>query len=202
VEPPSQCVGAIQIWTHCHILSLSAFSWAATTTPLPAAKTSITSSKTTYGSSTTVTTYYLPLLNSQQQQQVKRTMLGVLEVSDWALIDGVTMAINHSVLSPLATPSHNNATTSGVVYMLVLHFPPFNRSVNYDPSINLGLLTAHQTSSSGPNIALIVGTTVGFLVGLSFLVLAIAIFIVVRKLEKAPRSKSISLTHQFYPEDL
>jgi len=131
-------------------LSDLSFPWATASPTI----TNATVLSTTHTSSniTTVMTYYLPLLNPQGGR-----LVGVLEVSDWALVDNVLVAINHSVLSP----SYNNLSAVSSVYKLVLHFPAFNSSLAYDPSLNLGIILAHQASSSGPNTWLIVGVTVG-----------------------------------------
>jgi len=51
------------------------------------------------------------------------------------------------------------------VFKLVLRFPAFNSSLAYDPSLNLGIVVAQHASSGGPTTLLIVGVTVGILVG-------------------------------------
>lgn len=101
----------------------------------------------------TATTYYLPLLNQQQGESV-----ALLEVLDWALVDGVLMAIDHSVI-----PSGNTTTSGGTVYTLILQFPAFDNSIEYDPSLNLGIFVGPQSGSGGgsADLGLIVGAAVG-----------------------------------------
>jgi len=103
-----------------------------------------------YGGSniTTKTTYYLPL--AIQQQHEEGQAVAVLDVLDWALIDGQLVAIEHYVTRMGAS-----------MYTLVLCFPSFNNTLEYDPSVNLGLLMGQQSSSSSPDLGLIIGTTVG-----------------------------------------
>jgi len=138
---------------------------------------------TTHTSSniTTVMTYYLPLLNPQGGR-----LVGVLEVSDWALVDNVLVAINHSVLSP----SYNNLSAVSSVYKLVLHFPAFNSSLAYDPSLNLGIILAHQASSSGPNTWLVVGVTVGISVGVGLVMVGSMAVGIVRSKRRWSKLKS------------
>lgn len=111
-----------------------------------------------------MTTYYLPLINQQLEEQGKPGVVGLLEVLDWALVDGTLMAIEHSV-----SPSSSAAT----VYTLLLHFPAFNSTLEYDPSLNLGLLVGQQSNSGSPDIGLIVGATVGISVAVAILGLVI-----------------------------
>jgi len=92
----------------------------------------------------------------------------MLEVLDWALVDGRLMAIDHSV-----SPSSSSSSPTTAVYTLLLHFPAFNSTLEYDPSLNLGLLVGPQSNSDSPNIGLIVGATVGISVAVAVLGLAI-----------------------------
>jgi len=139
--------------------SLSDLSFSSATAPATITNATVLLSTTagshTSSNITTVTIYYLPLLNPQAGR-----LVGVLEVPDAALVDNVLVAINHSILSP---PSYSNLSAGSSVYKLVLHFPAFNSSLAYDPSLNLGIVVAHQASSGGPTITtwLIVGVTVG-----------------------------------------
>jgi len=140
------------------------------TAPAPITNATVVLSTTagshTSSNITTVTTYYLPLLNQQAGG-----LVGVLKVLDAALVDNVLVAINHSILSP--SSSHNNLSAGGLVYKLVLHFPAFNSSLVYDPSLNLGIVVAHQPSSGGPTTTttwLIVGVTVGISVGVGLVI--------------------------------
>jgi len=163
--------------------------------PLATAPATITNATvrllTTAGSNTssnvtTVTTYYLPLLNLQAGR-----LVGVLEVLDAALVDGVLVAINHSILSP---SSYNNLSAGSSVYKLVLHFPAFNSSLEYDPSLNLGIVVAHQPSSGGPTTTttwLIVGVTVGISVGVGLVIvgsMVVGIAIAKQRLGQKPKS--------------
>jgi len=127
-------------------------------------------------------TYYLPLITLPEESGAP---VGLLEVLDWALVDGRLIAIDHSVL-----PS---SSSSSAGYTLVLLFPPFNSTLEYDPSINLGLLVGQQPSSSSPNLGLIIGTTVG-IGGAAVVVLVIAmVAIVVAKLSRS-KLKSINFS--------
>jgi len=143
---------------------------------------STTAGSHTSSNITTVTTYYLPLLNPQAGG-----LVGVLEVLDAALVDNVLLAINHSI-------SLNNLSTGGLVYKLVLHFPAFNSSLAYDPSLNLGIVVAHQPSSGGPTITttwLIVGVTVGISVGVGLAIvgsMVVGIVLAKRRLGKQLKS--------------
>jgi len=132
--------------------SLSDLSSSSSIAPPNATICSVTSNS----SGITGTTYYLPLIT---QQEEPGTPVGLLQVLDWALVDGRLMAIDYSVL-----PSSSSSSSSSAGYTLVLQFPAFNRTLEYDPSVNLGLLVGQQSGSSsggGPNIGLIVGATVG-----------------------------------------
>jgi hypothetical protein len=122
-----------------------------------------------YGGSniTRMTTYYLPLFNHQQQGEQGQPV-AVLEVLDWAIVDGMFVAINHSVTS-----------VADGRYILVLCFPAFNSTLEYDPSVNLGLLIGHQSTSSSPDLSLIIGTIVGIGGAVVVVVLVIATAIVV-----------------------
>jgi len=137
-----------------------------------------------YGGSniTRMTTYYLPLFNHQQQGEQGQPV-AVLEVLDWAIVDGMLVAINHSVTS-----------VADGRYILVLCFPAFNSTLEYDPSVNLGLLIGHQSTSSSPDLSLIIGTIVG--IGgavVVVVVLVIATAIVVAIVAK-PSTSSSKLT--------
>jgi len=149
--------------------SLSDLSFSLATAPATITNATVRLSTTagshTSSNITTVTTYYLPLLNPQAER-----LVGVLEVPDAALVDDVLVAINHSILSP---SSYNNLSAGGLVYKLVLRFPAFNSSLAYDPSLNLGVVVAHQASSGGPTTIttwLIVGVTVGISVGVGLVI--------------------------------
>jgi len=132
---------------------------------------------------TTVTTYYLPLLNPQAGR-----LLGVLEVLDAALVDDVLVAINHSILSP----SYNNLSSGGLVYKLVLHFPAFNSSLKYDPSLNLGIIVAHQASTT-TTTWFIVGGSVGISAGLGLVIVgSMVVGIVIAKWRLGKQLKSVN----------
>jgi len=101
------------------------------------------------------------------------------------------VAIHHSILSP----SYNNLSLGGLVYKLVLRFPAFNSSLRYDPSLNLGIVVAHQASSGGPTITtwLIVGVTVGIPVGVwLFIVGSMVVGIVIAKQQLPKEPKSVN----------
>jgi len=76
-------------------LSLSDLSFPSATAPATITNATVLSTTHTSSNITTLTTYYLPLLNPQDGR-----LVGVLEVFDWALVDDVLVAINHSILSP------------------------------------------------------------------------------------------------------
>jgi FlaG/FlaF family flagellin (archaellin) len=82
-----------------------------------------------------------------------------VQVFDVALVDGQLVGINHSVV--LASSSSNS---SSLAYDLVLWFPPFARSLEYDPSIGLGTLVGSNGRDGGgtssDNTAVIVGVAV------------------------------------------
>jgi len=166
--------------------SLSDLSFSTTAKAPSAAANSITHFTTVpYGGSniTRMTTYYLPLLNQQHDEQGQP--VAVLEVLDWAIVDGAFTTINHSI-----APAHTLSTTNGtLVYTLVLHFPAFNNTLEYDPSMNLAHLLGQQSSSSSPDLGLIIGATVGIggaivFVGL-VIVTAIVVVIVLAKLQQS-----------------
>jgi len=95
-----------------------------------------------------MTTYWVPSGYTDVAVEV--------QVFDVALVDGVLLAINHSVVAASNGPS--------AAYDLVLSFPPFTRSLEYDPSIGLGALLGASKGdgggSSSDNTAVIVGVAV------------------------------------------
>ena len=95
-----------------------------------------------------MTTYWVPSGYTDVAVEV--------QVFDVALVDGILRAINHSVVAASNGPS--------AAYDLVLSFPPFTRSLEYDPSIGLGALLGASKGdgggSSSDNTAVIVGVAV------------------------------------------
>lgn len=57
-------------------------------------------------------------------------------------------AIDHNVLV-VVVESHNNNNNGPSSCELMLTFPPFRRSLEYDPSISLGLLLGHDSNEGG-----------------------------------------------------
>jgi FlaG/FlaF family flagellin (archaellin) len=96
-----------------------------------------------------MTTYWVP-------SGVANVVVEV-QVFDVALVDGQLVAINHSVV--LA-----DAAGGSTAYDLMLWFPPFARSLEYDPSIGLGTLVGSNGRDGGgtssDNTAVIVGVAV------------------------------------------
>jgi hypothetical protein len=98
-----------------------------------------------------MTTYWVPSGYTDVAVEV--------QVFDVALVDGILLAINHSVVA-----ASNVGGSPSAAYDLVLSFPPFARSLEYDPSIGLGALLGASKGdgggSSSDNTAVIVGVAV------------------------------------------
>lgn len=99
------------------------------------------------------TTFYIPLLSSSSGGGEES--VAVLQVFRAAIVDGILQPIGYHLIS--------NPQANGTNYLLVLEFPPFTRSLDYDPIVSLGSLinTGEGSSGGGDNTGLIVGVTVG-----------------------------------------
>jgi hypothetical protein len=97
-----------------------------------------------------VTTYWLPLVTTDlslaaagSSSSGTQTLVAKVEVFDVAIVDDVVVPlIGHSIV--------RSASTGG--YVLSVTFPPIERSLRYDPTLNLGLLVgdaSKKSSSSG-----------------------------------------------------
>ena len=93
-----------------------------------------------------MTTFFLPLASSS---------LASIELFDVALVDGSLEAIEHNI-SVVGTTSENGS----LAYELELTFPAFERSLFYDPSLNLGVLVSGGKSGGSDNTALVVAVAV------------------------------------------
>jgi hypothetical protein len=96
-----------------------------------------------------MTTYLVPLADASAVSVV----VAQVQVFDVALVDGSFARINHSI------GMGENGT-----YKLVLVFPPFERTLSYDPSLSLGILLGSRSGDGngggGDNTALIVAVAV------------------------------------------
>ena len=93
-------------------------------------------------SDNTSTTYYLPLAG--------KTQVAVLENLNEAVIDGVLASVGHSLILLTTNSSGGGGGGGGgttTVYSLVLQFPPFSSSIDYDPLLNMGTLFGQQHES-------------------------------------------------------
>lgn len=107
------------------------------------------------------TIYYLPLGSSA-------SLVAQVEVFNYAVVDGdQQVAIDHSVsISPEAA------------WVLHLGFPPFNRSLYYDPVVGLATLVSKSGSGgSGSDLGLIVGTAVGVSAAVCIVMTALIIIV-------------------------
>lgn len=109
-----------------------------------------------------MTTYFLPSSSSVVGAVVSIVVFNV------ALIDGSYRKIEHDVL-PLAL---NQSTDGEVDYELELRFPPFDRTLFYDPNLSMGEVLGKDISSSSADVGLIVGVVVA-VSGAIILVLAV-----------------------------
>jgi hypothetical protein len=99
-----------------------------------------------------MTTYLFALRSSSAS-----SLMAKVVVFDVAVVDGVlTPLLGHDVALSNETGSSD--------YVLVLHFPSFNRSLFYDPSLGLGQLIGAKKESSytggGSSSLLLVGAAV------------------------------------------
>lgn len=134
-----------------------------------------------------MTTYLAPLGTSSGPSE----QLVVIEVQvlDLALADGLALPINHSISSVTLPDSNTTA------YELTLAFPPFDRTLEYDPSIGLGTLVQGGSGGSGSsNLGVIIGVSVAVPVALLgvLLVVAVAILIGWRRKGRINTSKMVS----------
>jgi hypothetical protein len=106
--------------------------------------------------------------------QLDESAVVEVELFDVAFIDGQLTLINHSIVL-IETAGADNGTAEWS-YALELHFPAFNQSVYYDPSLGLGVLLTGSSKSgdSSDNTALIIATAVAIPVAV-VLVLAVII---------------------------
>lgn len=157
-----------------------------TTEMAPTITSSSASINITSGPSATVTnatTYVLPLFtftSPSSSSSNKQTATAQVDVFDVALIDGSLVPINHSIVVVPPPPTNaSSSQTSSVAeqYVLELRFPGFNESVEYDPSIGLGVIVGGDGSSSSSagsdNVALIVATAVVIPVAVAVVVVVI-----------------------------
>jgi len=126
---------------------------------------------------TRMTSYYLPL---------STTIVAQLQVFDVALLDGALVPIEHRVklvTTPAQTPpALRRAVASEVVeetaaYVLELTFPPFNRSLYYDPSLGLGVLLGAPGGKGGGDDsgALVIGVAVAVPLAILFVLAVVGV---------------------------
>lgn len=116
-----------------------------------------------------MTTYFLPFVTLPSSSSSPRRLLAKVEVFDAALVDGVSVSLQHDVV---VTPNTNGSAE----YVLVLEFAAFSSSLFYDPSLSLGVLLgardSDDNSGGDDNLALIVATSVVLPVALLLVVVA------------------------------
>lgn len=129
---------------------------------------------------TRMTSYFLPL---------STTIVAQLQVFDVALLDGALVPIQHRVKLVTTTPDQPQPTLRRAVadggevveetaaYVLELTFPPFNRSLYYDPSLGLGvLLGAPGGKGSGDDSgALVIGVAVAVPLAILFVLTVVVV---------------------------
>jgi hypothetical protein len=129
---------------------------------------------------THMTSYFLPL---------SATIVAQLQVFDVALLDGALVPIQHRVKLVTTTPGQPQPTLRRAVadggevveetaaYVLELTFPPFNRSLYYDPSLGLGvLLGAPGGKGSGDDSgALVIGVAVAVHLAILFVLTVVVV---------------------------
>lgn len=148
-------------------------------------------------SSGLVTTYYLPLPSSTLSSSPSLSSSGellvaILEVVEVALVDRFKLvAVKNSIL----------VEDTGK-YLLVLEFPPFNQSLEFDPSLGLGVLLNDQSSNGGSsdNLAVIIGVSVALPLACVLVVVAITISTMLlylkRRRSKAHRARMSAVMMQ------
>jgi hypothetical protein len=131
-----------------------------------------------------ITTYFLPLFASRSSANGSTKSLAMsagctVELLDKAVVDGRIVNITHDIT--LATAS--SASSSSPTYLVELRFPSFEHSVEYDPSLGLGLLLGSAGNEGGhgdyDNTPLIVGVAVAVPVALGVIVVVIVAGLVV-----------------------
>jgi hypothetical protein len=115
-----------------------------------------------------MTTYLLPLL----QQSTGLKVYARIELFDFALVNNSAEAvpIEHAII---IQPSSSSGSSSSSEYMLELSFPAFEGSLEYDPSIGMGVVLGQNDDGGG-------GSDVGLIVGVAVAVpVAVALVLVV-----------------------
>lgn len=109
-----------------------------------------------------------------------------VQVLDVALVDGIIQTIQHSI-------SYNNQ--SGIT--LLLSFPPFNNTLEYDPVLNMVSISTSGGGGGGnsgsSDTGLIVGLTVGLVGGAALLASGITIALLLLLMKKRTAKHSIAV---------
>jgi hypothetical protein len=133
-----------------------------------------------------MTTYFIPFFASLSSAHGSTKSLTTsagctVELLDTAVVDGRIVNITHDVTR--ATASSAGGSSSSPTYIVELRFPSFERSVEYGPSLGLGLLLGSAGNEGGhsddDNTPLIVGVAVAVPVALGVIVVAIVAGLVV-----------------------
>jgi len=83
---------------------------------------------------------------------IHQAKIAQVQVFDVVLVDNIEYRpVNHSIVA-----GSNNES-----YILVIEFPPFSRSLFYDPTMSLGVLVVPAGNSGGVDVALVAGVTAG-----------------------------------------
>jgi hypothetical protein len=109
---------------------------------------------TTARTQANITTYYLSLSSSPSSSLSPKDVIIQLDVFDVVLVDGRYLPLDHSV-------SFNTSSRS---FLLNLPFPPFTATLEYDPTLGLGVLLGSGSGhdgGGGDQLPLIIGAAVG-----------------------------------------
>jgi hypothetical protein len=145
-----------------------------------------------------LTSYYVPLFVSDTKTKTRSTTVSVVTATvvlfDVAIVDGSSATIRHAITAV--------AVNGSTEYEVVLEFPPFERSIFYDPSIGLGVLLGSKDDGSGgvggdsANVGLIVGVAVAIPVALVVVAVAIGVgvFVTWRRRSNDDSSRAINFS--------
>jgi hypothetical protein len=143
-----------------------------------------------------ITTYMLPLTTTITVAEsadtvvtTTRTIVALLQMFDRAMVDGVWVAVSHSVVRTSAPGDRRPE------YAVELRLPAFAKSLHYDPSLNMGTLlstTSRDGPGGGDNMGLIIGVAVAIPLAILF-VIAVILAIVALAWHRKRRERRANL---------